>query len=392
MLIKEAQAMLEQKILPFWMGLRDDRYGGYYGWMDFDLKVDEKAEKGCILNSRILWCFSSAAAALKRSDLLGEAEHAYRFLKEHCLDPEYGGVFWSVQYDGAVKDDTKHTYNQAFAIYALSAYYQASGDAEALELARSLYRLVEQRCTDEFGYLESFDRSFHPASNEKLSENGVLADKTMNTLLHVFEGYSGLYQAAGDGDVERSLRRILRIFAEKVYNPEKKRQEVFFDREMNSILDLHSYGHDIETSWLMDWGCGLLHDDGLMKRISGIDDELAQQIYATAYHKHSVWNECDRGVENKTRVWWVQAESVVGFLNAYQKHPERKDYLEAAADIWGYIKEKLVDPRPGSEWFWEVDDDGNPTSRKPIVEPWKCPYHNGRMCLEIMRRKIDAAC
>lgn len=392
MLLAEANEMLTKTIIPFWKNLHDSEYGGYYGWMDFNLKVNQKAIKGCILNSRILWFFSTAALFFKRDDLKTEAEHAYHFLKNYCLDKQYGGVYWSVNFDGTINDSTKHTYNQAFAIYALSAYYRLTSDEEALKTAYGIYHIIEERCTDEVGYLEAFDRSFHPVSNEKLSENGVLAEKTMNTLLHVFEGYSGLYEATHDAAVGKSMRRILDIFINKVYNPEKRRQEVFFDKNYNTLLDLHSYGHDIETSWLMDWGCGLLEDEQLSKKISGITSELADQIYRTAYHKHSLWNECDRGVENKMRIWWIQAETVIGFLNAYQKSPERKEYLQATVDVWNYIKTKMQDPRPGSEWFWQVDDNGCPDQQKPIVEPWKCPYHNGRMCFEILRRHIDAEC
>lgn len=221
-------------------------------------------------------------------------------------------------------------------------------------------------------------------------KEGKVAEKTMNTLLHVFEGYSGLYEATQDEDVGKSIRRIISTFLNSVYNPKKHRQEVFFDRNYHSLLDMHSYGHDIETSWLLGWGCGLLKDEELNRKVRAVGLDLAAEIYRTAYHKHSVWNECVNGEDDKTRVWWVQAESVVGFLNAYQKAPEHKEYLRAAEDIWKYIGEKLVDPREGSEWFWQLDDDGNPDRNKPIVEPWKCPYHNGRMCFEIMRRKIDA--
>lgn len=392
MLLQEARTMLTDTIIPFWKNLRDDEFGGYYGWVDFDLQVNPKALKGCILNSRILWFFSTGARMLKREDLRAEADHAYEFFKKACLDSENGGVYWSVQYDGTVLDSTKHTYNQAFAIYALSAYYRLAGNEEALELARGIYRLIEEKCTDEVGYLEAFDRTFHPISNEKLSEHGLNAEKTMNTLLHVFEGYSGLYEAARDEAVGNSMRRILNLFINRVYNPEKKRQEVFFDRNMKSLLDLHSYGHDIETSWLMDWGCGLLRDPELAGRISAIDSKLARTVYETAYHKHSVWSECSEGIPDKNRVWWVQAESVLGFLNAYQKHPEHPEYRDAALDVWNYIKTTLKDPRPGSEWFWQMDDESRPDRKKPIVEPWKCPYHNGRMCFEIIRRNADAEC
>lgn len=392
MMLDEVEQMLTETIIPFWKNMRDREAGGYYGWMDFHLNINQKAVKGCILNSRILWFFSTAALQLKRDDLREEASHAYQFLKDAFWDRENGGVYWSVHSDGTVCDSSKHTYNQAFAIYALSAYYELTHDPEALKLALSIYRLIESRCADDFGYLEAFDRTFHPVPNEKLSEHGLNAEKTMNTLLHVFEGYSGLYRASREPDVGESMRRILDLFLRKVYNPEKQRQEVFFDKKMNSISDLYSYGHDIETSWLLDWGCGLLNDPELSRRISEITMKLARQVYLTAYHKHSLWNECSQGVNDKTRIWWVQAESVIGFLNAYQKSPGHSEYLRAAADIWSYIKTNVADPRPGSEWFSELDDDGRPDPSKPIVEPWKCPYHNGRMCLEVLRRNLDAEC
>ena len=183
MMLEEVKAHLLNDIIPFWKNLRDDEFGGYYGYLDYDLKLDKKAEKGCILNSRITWFFSNAYTLLKDKSLLEEADHGYEFLKEHCIDKEYGGIYWSMKYDGTPLDTTKHTYNQAFCIYALSSYYEASGKQEALELARKLYELIETRCMDDNGYLEAFTRDFKPESNEKLSENGVLAEKTMNTLL-----------------------------------------------------------------------------------------------------------------------------------------------------------------------------------------------------------------
>lgn len=377
--------MLENTILPFWLRLRDDEHGGFYGLVDFDLHVDKQAEKGCILNSRILWFFASAALATARADARAAADHAYAFLKNHCLDRQNGGVYWSVTFDGQPLDTTKHTYNQAFAIYALAAYYRLTGSAEALALARELFAIIERRCTDAGGYCEAFTVDWRPASNEKLSENGVLAARTMNTLLHVFEGYAGLYAAAPDAAVEAALRRILDIYANKIYAPALHRQLVFFDADYRSLIDLYSYGHDIESSWLIDWGAGLLGDAALARRIGAVNSDLAAAVYAHAYRDHSVLNECERGVDDTTRVWWVQAEAVLGFVNEYAKSGEAK-YAEAAADIWQYIVDDLVDKRPGGEWFWRLDAHGVPDAQKPIVEPWKCPYHNGRMCLELIRR------
>ncbi len=388
-MVKEVRKHLEEKIIPFWKKLRDDEFGGYYGYMDYDLNVDKEAVKGCILNSRITWFFSAAYKQLQDESLLEEAKHGYAFMKDHCFDKENGGVFWSVKYDGTPEDTTKHTYNQAFSIYALSDYYEASGDPEALELALQQFHLIEEKCTDEIGYKEAFDRSFHEVDNDKLSENGVMAEKTMNTLLHVFEAYTELYRVSKNEEVKKRLEWIFEEFANKVYNPALHRQEVFFDKNMNTILDLYSYGHDIETSWLLDYGVEVLGEQKYKDLITPITDDMLANLYQVAFDGHSLNNECDRGVVNTTSIWWVQAETVLGFVNGALKHPEIKEYMMAARSEWDYIQEHMIDPREGSEWFWDVDKNGEATDKKPIVEPWKCPYHNGRMCLEIIRRLGD---
>ncbi len=383
---EEMRKHLAEGIVPFWQNLEDEENGGFYGYMGPDLAVDKKAEKGCILNSRILWFFANAAMSLEDKNLLKDAEHAYRFMMDYCMDKEYGGVYWSVSYDGKPEDTTKHIYNQAFAVYALSSYFDASGDVEALQTAFELFNIIEEKGFDEGGYKEALDRTFAPAENDKLSENGVMADRTMNTLLHVFEAYTELYRVSKDERVKAKLLWILETFRNKIYNPELHRQEVFFDNDMNSIIDLHSYGHDIETAWLLDRGLDVIGDKEYAKEWDTIVADLIAQVYKVAYYNNSFSNECERGVVDKKRVWWVQAEAVVGFYNEYTKHPEHTEYLEAAQNIWGFIKEFVIDKRNGSEWFMHVDDKGAPETDKPIVEPWKCPYHNGRMCMEIMRR------
>ena len=388
MFTSEIKEHLTKVIIPFWRGLKDEKYGGFYGYMGYDLRIKEKAVKGCILNSRILWFFSNAYLVLKEEDLLTDAEHAFRFLRDYCVDKENGGVYWSLAFDGKPEDTTKHTYNQAFAIYALSAYYDASRDEEALSLAWELYEIIESKCRDEYGYLEAFNVRFEPEENDKLSENGVMAEKTMNTLLHVFEAYTELYRVTREGKVADKIRYMMDLIADKVYNKEAGRQEVFFDRTWNSLIDLYSYGHDIETAWLVDRGLEVLDDKAYTEKLSPITRTITENIYKRAYIDHSLVNEAENGVVDTTRVWWVQAEAVVGFLNGYQKAPQHREYLEAARDIWDYIKTCVVDKRSGSEWFWSVDRDRKPVE-KPIVEPWKCPYHNGRMCFEVIKRNVE---
>lgn len=379
---QEAKKELCEHIIPFWRGLRDDIRGGYIGLVGFDLSRNPEAERGCILNSRILWFFSESYLLLKDPALLSEADHAYEMLKR-MTDPVNGGVYWSLNADGTVFDGTKHTYNQAFAIYALSAYYRASKKPEALDRAMELFGVIETRCRDKDGYLEAFTDDWRPAGNEKLSENGVEAGRTMNTLLHVMEGYTGLYKACRDKNVCEKLYFIFDIFEKKIYNPKKRRQEVFFDKNYNTLIDLHSFGHDIETSWLADRTLEIIGDKQLTDRIRPLLLEMAEHTYEAAFTDHGFCNESENGVVNTTRIWWVQAEALLGFLNAYEKTGEKR-YLDAVNTQWKYIKNVICDPRPGSEWFWCVDENGVP-AEKPIVEPWKCPYHNGRMCMEIMK-------
>ena len=383
-LTEEIRQELTRHILPFWRGLRDDVHGGYVGRVDYDLRRHPEADKGCILNSRILWFFSEAYLLLREEELLREAEHAYHMLCR-MTDSVNGGVFWSLRADGAVADGTKHTYNQAFAIYALSAYYRASGSTEALERARALFRVIESKCRDEGGYLEAFTMDWRPESNEKLSENGVMAARTMNTLLHVMEGYTGLYQAWPDQELKARLYEILEIWETKIYSRKNRRQEVFFDHAYHSLIDLHSFGHDIETSWLAEKTLSALDDPALTARIRPLLLDMADHTFHAAFTDHGFANECEKGVVSQKRIWWVQAEALMGFLNAFEKTGEER-YRQAVRTQWAYIRDALVDPRPGSEWFWYLHEDGTPGTDEPIVEPWKCPYHNGRMCFEVLRR------
>ena len=388
------------KLLPFWKNLRDDENGGFYGYVSYELETDPLADKGCILNSRITWFFSNIYLLYKDGfltedkmkeygiapeEVLALARHGYLFLKDKCIDQNNGGVFWSVNFTGEPSDTTKHTYNQAFAIYALSSYHDASGEGEALDLAWNLLETIETKCRDDIGYLEAQSADFGPEESDKLSENGVMADRTMNTLLHVFEAYTELYRITGEKRVRNLIGDICDVFEKKIYCPKLHRLNVFFDNDFRSIIDLHSFGHDIETAWLMDKGIDILGDEGLKEKIRPITTDLTDRIFKSAFDGRSLPAESENGVVNERRDWWVQAETVLGFLNGFLRDNSHTDYLDAAIHQLDFIKEHVFDKRNGSEWFYRVDKDGNPDPSEAMVEEWKCPYHNGRMCMELIR-------
>ena len=389
MLTTEIREHLETKILPFWEKLKDEEHGGFYGYMDNHLILNREADKGCILNSRILWTFSTAARLLSSAEYRGYADHAMAFFRRF-LDPDHGGAYWSVTYDGRPADTTKHTYCQAFAIYGLAAYYRLTGKQEALDEAMKLFRIVESRCKDEFGYLEALKADFSPESNEKLSENGIMASRTMNTLLHVVEAYTELYRVWPDSQVMVAAVEGLNQFLERIYNPEKRRMEVFFDDSFRSILDMQSYGHDIEGSWLIwDAAATFIREDGREPwRRMCLD--LLESATERGFTDHGLHYEIVDGAVNTTRAWWPQAETMLGFEFGWRmtRNPE---WLHRLRIQWDYVRRVTVDPREGSEWFNELREDGTLVEYKPMVEEWKCPYHNGRMCLRLMNAELPEA-
>lgn len=377
----EIRDHLEKKILPFWKALKDDTYGGFYGYMDSNLILNRTADKGCILNSRILWTFSAAAEALHSEELRAYADHAMAFL-ERFEDPDNGGMYWSVTYDGKPADTTKHTYCQAFAIYGLAAYYRLTGKQEALDKAMKLFRIIEGRCKDEGGYLEALKADFSPESNEKLSENGVMASRTMNTLLHVVEAYTELHRARPDIQVMVACVEGLNQLLDRVYNPGKRRMDVFFDGDFRPLLDMQSYGHDIEGSWLIwDSAATFIRPEG-QEPWRKMCLDLLESATERAFADHGLDYETVDGVTNRSRDWWPQAEAMLGFEFGWRMTGDPV-WLSRLRTQWEYVKRAIVDPREGGEWYYAAGEDGTP-SVKPVVEEWKCPYHNGRMCLRLM--------
>lgn len=382
-------------ILDFWANYRDDAFGGFYSYSSFTGEINPQAEKGVLLHSRILWAFSKGYNVLKEKKYLELAKHCYDFLKDVCYDKVTGGVYWSVSYDGKVLDSQKHIYNQGFFIYALSEYYLASGDAEALDLALKVFHLCEEHAFDEVygGYREAFDRYFKPIENTLVCDTaeGILTEKSMNTHLHIMEAYTKLYEASHDEIVYKKLYELTKLILEKIID-EDSHYGLFFTRDWRCASKDISFGHDIEGTWLMDKAADQIKDAEFVNKLKAVTLKMAEvTAWQALDYDGAVFSELREGhLLDADRIWWVQAESMVGFMNAFEKSGRQK-FLKLSLDCFRIIVSQLKD-KVNDEWFWKVNRYGVPYEDKPKVEPWKCPYHNARACLEMYSRLMSADC
>lgn len=378
-----------QNILEFWLQFQDNQLGGFYCYADFVGNIDPEHNKAVLLHSRILWTFSAAYRLLGDKRYLNAAQHCYQFIIDKALDKQHGGVFWLLDKNGNVTDSQKHVYNQGFAIYALSEFYLATGNKEALSVAMSLFELIESHAYDVAfgGYREAFDCSWNPIENQLVCDTaeGVLAEKSMNTHLHVLEAYTVLHQATQDPRVESQLAALSQIMAEKVVD-DTLHYGLFFSRDWHCVSQDVSYGHDIEGTWLMDEAAKQIVNPQLAASITEQSSAMAKVTGEQGVDRDgAVFNELREGyLLDSDRIWWVQAEAMVGFFNAYQKEA-RPEFLAYTLGCWNIIQSQLKDNVNG-EWYWKVNRLGEPYKNTAKVEPWKCPYHNGRACLEMIKR------
>ena len=406
-----ARELLEDNILKFWIdNMQDKENGGFYGRIDGHNTLHPEAEKGAIINARILWTFSAAYRVLtdgqqptaKSRTYLEMATRAKDYMIEHFIDHEYGGVYWSVDYKGNPLDTKKQFYAIGFAIYGLSEYARATGDREALDYALNLYECIEEHALDREnnGYIEAMTRTWQPIADMRLSEHDANYPKSQNTHLHIIEPYTNLYRCLKEmrdaescdpmetlSRVEASLRNIINIFTDRILNPQTHHLDLFFENDWTrGAGQLESYGHDIECSWLMHEAAMVLGDQDVLKKMEPIVVEVAKASEKGLLPSGAMIHEADltRGTVDDDLHWWVQAEAVVGFLNIYQYFGDEAA-LDKAFHCYQYILDELVDYENG-EWYWSRKPDGSINREEDKAGFWKCPYHNGRMCLEIIER------
>jgi len=380
---------LLDNILPFWrQRTLDERRGGFIGQISNDLHVQEDAPKGLILNARILWTFAAAYDYARDEQDRTLARRAYEYLTNHFLDREHGGYFWELDPDGTVLDDKKKIYGQAFCIYALAEYYRVFSEPAALAQVTDVFKLIETRACDHQhgGYLEVMSPDWRPCEDMRLSDKDMNVAKSMNNHLHILEAYTGLLRASPDATVADRLRDLIELFRRRVLNAEQTHLRHFFDEAWVPQSDSYTFGHDIEGSWLLCEAAEALKDARLEAEVHDLAIRMARAVLDEGLDPDGglLYEGRDGQIINPNKEWWPQAEAVVGFFNAWQLTGDGA-FREAAVQCWRFIEDRVVDREHG-EWFWCIRPDGTPDHAQPKVSQWKCPYHNSRCCLEIIRR------
>jgi mannobiose 2-epimerase len=377
-----------QNILDFWQTKTiDDLNGGFFGQIDNDNKIIVEAPKGSVLNSRILWTFSAAYNLTKSESYLKTAERSFKYLRDHFIDKEFGGVYWTVDYKGNPLDTKKQVYAQAFAIYGFSEFYISSKNEEAKKLAIELYNNVLKYSYDKEngGYIEALTRDWKEIADLRLSKKDANERKSMNTHLHLLEAFANLYRSSTDEKLEEKISELIYIFLNHIIDPQTHHLILFFDEKWNRKSQIVSYGHDIEAAWLIEEAGKIIGNESLLEQVKNQSVNLAIAASDGLDTDGGLWYEYDLEKDDlvKEKHSWPQAEAMVGFFNAWQITKVER-FLNRSLASWNFIEQHILDKKNG-EWFWGIKAD-NTLMNEDKVGVWKCPYHNSRACIELLKR------
>ena len=387
--LKDAMYTELLSILKYWEGnMTDDVNGGFIGTIDYTDTKHFNAEKGAVLNARILWAFSAAYPVTKNDDHLIIAQRAFDYIVTNFYDKEFGGIFWSLNADGSPKDTKNQIYALAFAIYGLSEFYSVTKNDDALQLAVNLYGQIEKYSFDPVnqGYFEAFTQNWQPIDDLRLSDKDANEKKTMNTHLHIVEGYANLYRVWPDDGLKATIIQLLHTINEHFINPVTGHLHLFFNDEWVEKPDVISYGHDIEAAWLLQWCAEVIQDEVLINVYKNEAVTMADATFeGIETNDGGLWYEYDPKDRHLIgeKHWWPQSELLIGMVNAWQLTGNEK-YLDAAKRNWQFIQKNILD-RENGEWIWGVNADYSKI-QKDKAGFWKCPYHNTRACLELISR------
>jgi cellobiose epimerase len=388
-LLRFAEEELFRNILPFWRDKMVDQVnGGFFGGADFTGGPLADASKGLILNARLLWTFSSIYRLTRNAMDRRMADRAFQYLCDYFYDKEFGGYFWTVTSTGEPHETKKQIYALAFVMYGMSEYFRATENRKALDSAVELFHLIETYSFDQIhnGYFEAFERDWSEMEDIRLSDKDMNEKKTMNTHLHILEAYTNLYRVWKDETLFRKIENLVRIFLDRILSPDDRHLQLFFDEQWNLKSTAISFGHDIEAGWLIHEAALVLGNVPLTLEVEALVPGITEAALEGMSSYGGLLHEADRRKihADEQYEWWPQAEALVGLYNAWEL-TGRDKYLDDALRMKEFIGSYFIDRKHG-EWFFRVDSQLKSVKEYGKAGLWKCPYHNGRACLELINR------
>lgn len=395
------QRELDQ-ILGYWLKFSPERSGeGFYPAVNLQNQPVLTAHKSCVLNARILWTFSAAYMHRPAKELGQMARRAYHVVTNHFRDPELGGYYMELDAENQVVNNIKHTYAQAFVLYALCKYHESDPSGGIVHEIRDYFSFLEEKTKDPErpGYLEAFTREWQVLGSNRMADGDE--PRSMNTHLHILEAYAALYRVWQGDLVRERLTELIRLFMDRIIR-EDGHLGIFFDESFTETAESRSFcsfGHDIEASWLLWEAAEILGDKGILSEIKPLVIRMTGAVLRSGVDRSGgLFLESMRfGSHIRTnKHWWPQAETLVGFMNAFQLTGEKK-YWDVVKETWEFIDRHVID-HEGGEWFTKVNRLGIPFLEEPVddpspyyrndwkIDPWKSPYHNGRAMMELVRR------
>jgi cellobiose epimerase len=398
----EAQAarcrrLLKSSVIDFYLPACVDRANGGYLEALKGGRFVPTGEKFLTLQARQLWFFSTlAAAGIEKDAARAAAKTGFDFLEGKFRDRKHGGYFAKVSDAGRPTDRRKHVYLNAFALYGLTAYHRATGDAAALAAARDLFRTLEAKAHDAThgGYTEFFTEDWRPITDPREpSYVGPPGTRTFNTHLHVLEAFAALYRVWPDPLVRRRLDELLTINTLTVRLPEHGCNVDGFTPDWKPLRTpgnlRASYGHDVEAAWLcLDAARALGRPPALLRGwAEGLVGYSLRHGYDRKRGGFYYTGPLGKDADDTRKEWWVQAEALVAMLELYRL-TGRPAYYDVFARTLDYVERHQIAREGG--WWATRKADGSPAGAVR-TSMWQGAYHSGRALLLCAKRLDELA-
>lgn len=364
-----------KNVINFWSTkVIDQKNNGFYGACDFYGKPLKEANKGVVLNARLLWSFAKISNQLKTDEYTSIVQRSYKYLQSFFKDADFGGVYWELNFKGIPLNTNKKSIAQAYTLLALSEVYLLNKKEEIKEECLKLYNCIEENFynKEENFYKNTLTREF------KVIEEDV--SLTLGTHLHIIEAYTNLYKINKSVIVKESIENLLNIIIRK-FLKSNEYCEIELSKNDDSLTTHISFGHNVEVPCILLEACAIIRTDKYVGFLKNKLIKYSEEVIHLINRTGGVY--LFKNIKNNTYVkeyqWWMQTESLIAF-QTLSELTSNKVYSNILEVLWTFIKNHFIDIENG-EWYEKLDTNKIPMKENKITM-WKSPYHIIRMYIK----------